>query len=164
MKKIILVGAAPSDTLIPNPETDIEIWTVGRMCKELWFADKVFEMHKIPECNGIGYMEDLKLFEGEIFGLYPEFYPDIKMLKYPLNLVKPYGMVSNTICYMLAYARLQEPDIIELHRMPHISGDELLIQRWGVYYWIGQCEGAGIKVVDYSSLINRNGYYGEDEE
>lgn len=161
MKKIILVGAAENYPLDYIRTKDSQVWTVARLCNKL-DADVAFEMHSKPECSGVDYMDELLKFEGKIIGLYPDLYPDIEMHRYPRNMVNPYGMVTNTICYMLAYAKIKKPAIIELWRMPHKDANEIFSERSGVFYWIGQCEGAGIQVLDYSDLLEREKFYGRD--
>jgi hypothetical protein len=68
-------------------------------------------------------------------------------------------MCGNTIAYMLAYAIHVKADIVELFAAPHSSPTEYIEQRPSVYYWLGQCEGAGVKVIDHSNMLNRGLFY-----
>lgn len=163
-KKVAIIGGALS---MPHPQHSLpetQIWTTGRLINDIPFADVAFDFHfrewedKYDAEKVYKYLEGLKEFQGDIIGFNSDAY-DFNVEEYPFEEVADYGMCGNSICYMLAYAiRIGVTDI-DLYCMPHSGVDEYLFEKPNVLYWIGQCEGSGIKVNDYSDLLKRDLFY-----
>lgn len=56
------------------------------------------------------------------------------------------GTLENTICYQLAYALVNPPDVLGLWGVCMRVRQEYLWERLAVLYWIGVAEGFGVKV------------------
>lgn len=81
--------------------------------------------------------------------------------------VKEFGIpyFTNTICYMIAYALLQNPESIELYGVNQAGSHEYTEERGGVEYWLGIAIGRGIKVTingKDSQLLRYKGRYGRE--
>ena len=78
------------------------------------------------------------------------FYPEIPLSKpYPLReVVNRFGTpyFTNTICYMIAMAIIEEVTHIQLWGIFQGGYQEYLRERKGVEYWLGLAAGFGIKV------------------
>ncbi len=71
-----------------------------------------------------------------------------KCEEFPLKkVVETFGnyYFTNTICYMIAYAMLEEVDEIDLWGVNQVGMKEYINERKGVEFWMGLAGGSGIK-------------------
>jgi len=97
----------------------------------------------------------------------PYQYEEIPLSQaFPLKeCVEKFGLpyFTNTICYMVAFALLNDAKEIDLYGVNQAGSHEYTEERGGVEYWIGIATGMGVKVTingKDSQLLKYKGRYG----
>jgi len=158
MPRVALVGAAISQP--PQIDPDTEVWTVGRLALSLPRVDRAYEVHtkKVYE----SYLKTLKTAVQAGVKLYMRE-PIDGALMLPLQFLRELtgGFFRSTPAFMVAHAVLDLYDEIELHGL-HMGGDEYRDQRPSFLYHLGFAKSRGVKIFDYSHLIDWGADYGID--
>lgn len=97
----------------------------------------------------------------------PMRYEEIPLSRaFPLDeAVKRFGApyFSNTICYQICFAILNGAKEIDIYGVNQASSSEYGIEKAGVEYWLGICNGLGIKITihgDKSELLTNKTRWG----
>src|SRR3990167_10746849 len=167
MRDIYIVGSGPEWQTCPF---DRETWIVGKMLmlkEPPKRADTIFSMddldHLLTVRRGMFTKEQFieKVNERSVPYYSSVVTPEIRMCReYPLKEVMsvlkvPY--LSNTICYMLAYAIFQKVGRISLYGVAQMGAHEYAQEKAAVEFWLGMALGMGIELnVCTPSLLLRS--------
>jgi len=112
MRKIAMIGTAPSAEEAPFRDESYEIWGVASRMKYVTRADRWFELHRLdgePESFQQHWRRDLKVWSSEVdlYMLYPE--PDLgpSVINYPYDsIVDRFGtfFMTSSFSWMMALA------------------------------------------------------------
>lgn len=94
IKKVAIVGGAPSRRLAPVEDRSWEIWGLGTERFKLPRADRWFEMHSEPQL--IFYYDKIR---GGKFAAHMRF---LASLKCPVYMQQPHRLVPNSVTYPLS--------------------------------------------------------------
>jgi len=157
VKRVALVGHSPSTRdMAPFDDPSVEIWTMndahgflnGRRA-DRWFEIHIEELWRDPHRRVKGYIEHLQTFGGTIY--MDRHYDDIpNSVAYPFeHLFSKYGRgkFGSSFAYLIALAVEEGFTEIQMYGCDLASEDEYKKQRESTAYWIGYCEGHGIKFV-----------------
>lgn len=148
-------------------------WTDYDKSKETWCVAKLIWKGVIPQkAFAMGALENLHIVrKGEVSLEYLK--QKIKEHKIELITTENFPMddipvryFTNSVCYMIAMALLQEYDCIKLYGVNQAGLFEYMDQRRGVEFWLGMAYGMGIdvKINPPSKLLtNRFAPYGYEE-
>lgn len=133
MRKIALIGTAPSGAEAPFGDESWEIWGVASRMQYVTRADRWFELHRLsgesPDFQR-NWRKDIRRFssEVELYMFYPE--PDLgpKVIPYPYqHIVDRFGtyFMTSSFSWMLAMA-------IDELRPVNAAPEEGMLGVWGV--------------------------------
>ena len=157
VKKVALVGHSPSTREeAPFDDPSYEIWTMndahaflkGRRATR-WFEIHIEAVWREPTRRTAGFIDHLRTFSGPIYMQqhYDEF---------PTSVAYPYehmfnkygrGKFGSSFAYLIALALEEGFTEIQMYGCDLASETEYKKQRESTAYWIGRCEGAGVKFV-----------------
>lgn len=156
VKKIAIVGTAPSKRDAPYKDKAWEIWGCNRSCFDLKRWDRLFEIHRKWNMDSSLWDHDHK-----------EYFEDLKAVKMPQDVVSTmpiggaanlvidrdalftkYGAIwfSSSLAYMLAWALEQKPKEIGIWGVEMESHEEYVVQFAGCRHFIDLARALGIKV------------------
>lgn len=186
MKSVILLGIGEGKELCPF---DHETWVIGKALmmhpdKAPKRADRIFSMDKADEMLSLdeksghygGY--SLEAFTKKMNETGTRFITSYPLgtfthaESFPLKAVyEQYGTLyfTNTVCYMIAMALLEEYEAIWLWGINQAGKTEYVNERRGVEFWLGLAAGLGmeIHIEGPSPLLREQKLYGykktEDE-
>jgi len=181
MKKVALVGYAPSWKDAPYNDPDIEIWIMNDMYDFAPRYDRLFDIHMIDEIKtrksrGEGnklHYEMLKTIDKPIY--MQEHYPEIPAsVKFPLDILtdayKTDSMgdkifLACSVSHMLALAIYEGFEEIQIYGIHEAVDSEYKDEMPSVVYWLGFAAGKGIKikVSPDSPLLKAYFVYGYEE-
>jgi len=174
-KKVCLLGTASTLKEAPYSDNSMEFWALGDMFG-IVPMDKIsrwFEIHSREEnerhlvrCINKPHIEALKGLKIPVY--MQEYYKDIPAsVPYPLaDMADKYrNLFCSTVDYMMALAIDEKYDEVHIYGVNMATNGEYASQRPSLYYWLGQAEGRGIKVVLPEGCDLLKGYfrYGYDE-
>lgn len=145
MKSVIILGCGQSRVLCP---WDDEVWAVNNAYKQ-WgrYVNKIFLVHKqVLQSDGSPMFnwEDMNKSGAEIISLWE--IPGLNAKPYPYERIFEYSnYMTNTICYMMAYAIDQGYEKIRLYGVDMKEGGEYYLEKAGLEFWLGVCKGKGIE-------------------
>jgi len=174
LKKLAIVGTAPSSiNLAPYNNPDYEVWGLNGVYGYIDFPNitnitRWFDIHSL-ECIREVYQDDfykkltIPIYMQEVFPDYPS------AVKYPLNEILqkfPHRYFTNTVSWMIALAIYEGYEDISLFGVDMATSGEYAYQRPSCEYFIGYCEGMGIKfyLPDESDLLKTPFLYGFEDE
>lgn len=182
MKKLCILGSAPSKAQAPFDDMSFDIWaTSGAVFSEslgpakvpdteenswncVHRVDAFFEMHKRDRWQG--KQELLQTCNRPVYMLKKEKYIPTSV-PYPADdVAEALGdQLSSSIAYMLALAIYQGYEVIKLYGVIMGHQSEYFAQRPGVMYYIGYARARGIDVwaPDETQLTRRKWRYGYDD-
>lgn len=160
MRKIAILGRAPTWELAPFSDPAWEIW--GLPWQEMPRADRLFEIHSQEYIDGANVPEN-QADETWIHWA-RESYPDVPVycdpsrkhlfgknaVDYPLEQVTaflPFMSLESSISYMIANALCEGVDVLGLYGIHMMGGAEFAHQRPSVHYLVGLAQGRGVEVV-----------------
>lgn len=159
MKRIALVGTAPSRANAPYDDLSVEIWGVGNRAPEVKRATRWFELHRLdgedPEWQ-VEWRKAVKSWKQdfELWMFYPE--PDLaeKVIQVKSGpIVAKYGtfFMTSSFSWMMAIAideilATKEPGEIQLYGVDMEYGTEYREQRTGLRHFMEVAKLAGISV------------------
>lgn len=183
MKKLAIVGTAPSFKLAPYNNPHYEVWGLNGLYTgiDVESIDNItrwFEIHSLEAIEalrndhhytwGVSYPEWLQaikipLIMQEVFPEYPT------SVKYPFEEILrrfPRKYFTNSVSWMLALAIYEGYEDISIFGVDMAQGSEYSYQRPSCEYFIGYAEGLGIKVhiPDESDLLKTPFLYGFEDE
>ena len=150
-KKVAIVGGSESTRdKAPYEDESWEIWGTQNRLPQYKRYDLLFEVHSpshfIDDGTRDGYFN---LYKHQINHLKAEN-KLIDHSNYPLDqalaLRGGRWTLQGCICYMIAYAVLQDASEMALYGVDLVDNHEYLTQKPHVEGWIGYCEGRGIKI------------------
>jgi hypothetical protein len=159
MKRIALVGTAPSRASAPYDDLSVEIWGVGNRAPEVKRATRWFELHRLagePPDWQVEWRKAIKAWpkDFELWMLYPE--PDLAEKVVHIDtapLVAKYGtyFMTSSFSWMMAIAIEEilatgEPGEILLYGVDMEFGTEYREQRNGLRHFIEIAKVLGIYV------------------
>jgi len=169
--KIIIVGKGVGWEKAPKCVGGIweeyAVWGVNDLCLRR-DVDMAFNMHDLDK------HKDHKLFNKTIAHVNKHQIPIVTQKQYPhipscipfpIDVVFPRRYFTNSIDYMVAYAYIMNAREIEMYGVSMLVGTEYALQRPSLEYWIGKCEGKGIRVVIHGTTSvcrSPQGLYGYD--
>ena len=167
-RTVALVGMSKVTRERANFEPpEVEIWGLTWDFTFLKRLDRYFEVHSYEGNNVFADPERAKFLETCDIPVY-QLVPDPRIptaVQYPITEVgerfRDYW--KSSMCYMLALAAYEGVDEIHLWGVDCANGTEYEAERPCVEYWLGVCEGLGIKVqIPDSSPLRKcpNGAYG----
>lgn len=176
-KKIFICGTGTGWQQM-NPNTNAILYCLNdyvRIEKYGVKPDKLFIMDVLDEkpmvVSGVDNLGEVvaRINQLKVPLVAPYKYAEIPLSEeFPLEeVVKKFGIpyFSNTICYMIAYALLQNPEEIEIYGVNQAGSHEYHEERSAVEYWLGIAHGLGVKVTlhgKHSTLLKFKGKYGRD--
>lgn len=155
--QIALLGSAPSSMrLAPFNDPDWEIWACSPMNYTAPRVDAWFEIHNLDR----KWVPDNQPYIGALTQ-HPRVYlatPDERLpngLIYPKDDVYKFfgnsqfldSFMQSQVSYMLAYAIMQQPEIIGLWGIDMAAGEEYGTQRPGCHFFFIEAEKRGIEIV-----------------
>jgi len=154
MRKIALIGTAPTVRFAPWADRSWEVWahaSAGRVARRV---DRYVDLHpphvfQDQRKNGrLNYYEWLKALRTPIY--MQEHYPEIPAsVRYPRERILaeflPY--VSSTGAWMVALALTEGATTIGCFGMHYSFGSEYAEQRAGFEFWLGVASGRGCRLV-----------------
>lgn len=154
MKRIALVGTAPSGVHAPFKDESWEIWGVGKRGEYVTRATRWFELHRL-DGEKAGWADEWRRLmrswsdECEIWMFYPE--PDLgpKIIAMdPKPLIAKYGtfFMTSSFSWMMAQAIEEGANEIGLWGVDMEYGTEYRQQRVGLRHFIEVAKIKGIKV------------------
>lgn len=151
MKKIVILGTAPSSINLAPFGGDWKIWSCSPGTYHVPRIDKFFELHRWEPGQpwfSEGYCDFLKSFEGPVMMSAPV--PEVKnctLLPYA-ELVAKYGpyFFTSSIAWMMAMAIEEGADKIALYGVDMGSTEEYKDQRLGCQYFAVLAKSLGIEV------------------
>lgn len=172
MKKVAIIGRAPSWQFAPFKDTSIEIWAMNDMYDMLPRFDRWFDMHDmenisqhVPRDFGGSHLERLQGLQIPIY--MQEAFPEIPTaVKYPKRVLATFKRCfTSTGAYMIALAIDEGYDVIYLYGIDAIACAEYAHQLPALAYWVGVADGLGIKLIiaPQANLLNYPLLYGYDE-
>jgi hypothetical protein len=181
MKKVALVGYAPSWKDAPYNDPDIEIWIMNDMYDFAPRWDRLFDIHMIDEIKtrksrGEGkqlHYEMLKTLGKPVY--MQEHFDEIPAsVKYPLDsIVEKYWtpamgdkiFLTCSVAHMMALAIYEGYEEIQLYGIHEAVDDEYSCEMPSVLYWLGVAYGKGItvKISPESPLMKGYFVYGYED-
>lgn len=153
LRKIALIGTAPTMHLAPFDDPSWEIWTHNSSARFLPRADRIFDLHPrwwwekekrwLPN-----YVKWLKQCPVPIY--MQRRYPDIpQSIAYPKArvLAEFRRYFSTQTAWMIALALTEGVTHIGFFGIHYATKDERGEQRPGCEYWMGVAEGRGVQLV-----------------
>jgi hypothetical protein len=181
MKKVALVGYAPSWKDAPYNDLDIEIWIMNDMYDFAPRWDRLFDIHMLDEIKtrksrGEGnklHYEMLKTLDKPVY-MQQHFDEIPASVKFPLNsIVDKYWIpamgdkifLTCSVSHMLALAVFESYDEIQLYGIHEAVDDEYSVEMPSVLYWLGVAYGKGItvKISPESPLLKGYFIYGYED-
>lgn len=157
MKKVAIVGFAPTKTLAPYNDPEFEIWGLNDLFEHIPKWDRWFEIHNRKDFQldtsptraeaTVNYIEKLKKLDCPIYMV--QKYPDIpQSVEYPLQaMIDEFGgYFTNSISYMIALAIHERFEEIHVYGVDMAVGTEYNEQRPSCEYFLGIAVGRGIKI------------------
>lgn len=133
-----------------------EVWALAKLIARGVIPQKVFSMDSLDSLQivkrGEVSLEEIEriINENKIEFITAREYPKILTTKlFPLEAIKDLIGVdyfSNTVCYMIALAVLEEVDSLDLYGVNQSGLFEYMEQRRAVEFWLGIAIGRGIAV------------------
>lgn len=175
MKKVAIVGYAPSWKDAPYQDKDTEIWIMNDLYDIVPRWDRLFDIHMIDEIKarksrGEGnklHYDMLKTLDKPIY--MQEHYPNIPAsIKFPLDmLAKKYQIPSMgdkifltcSVSHMIALAIDEGFKEIQLFGIHEAVDSEYKDEMPSVVYWLGYAAGKGINIVVSPDSPLLKGYY-----
>ena len=191
MKRVAIVGFAPTWKDAPFDDMDCEIWTVNSLNQRVPRADRVFELHRMETLkrlaaegkvrNDVHIQTHLDWLAAnkEIPVYMIKQYPEVPAsIPYPLNeMIDKFGMpragreekdgyFTNSISYMIALAIHEGFERIYIYGVDMAVGSEYNHQRPSCEYYVGIAKGMGIEIVMpvEADLLKSRHLYGFEEE
>jgi len=181
LKKVALVGYAPSWKDAPFNDPDIEIWIMNDMYDFAPRWDRLFDIHMIDEIKtrksrGEGnklHYEMLKIMDKPVY-MQQHFDEIPASVKFPLDsIVGKYWIpamgdkifLTCSVSHMLALAILEGYEEIQMYGIHEAVDDEYSCEMPSVLYWLGVAYGKGItvKVSPESPLMKGYFIYGYED-
>ena len=145
----IILGSGPSLFLYEYNKDDIIYCPLSMKCESFDQPNiTYFEMHKEMEPSDL----------------------IISQNNYPLEeIIKQYNSTyfTNTISYIIAYCLYKGMEEIEIHGVDLLDindSTEYIFQRGSVCYWLGRCQGSGIKIHMPNKLLEPTFLYGYEDK
>ena len=181
MKKVAIVGYAPSWKDAPYKDKDTEIWIMNDMYDIAPRFDRLFDIHMIEEImtrksRGEGnklHYEMIQKLDKPIY--MQKEYPEIPAsVKYPLKeitkkyLIQAMGdkiFITCSVAFMIALAIYEEFEEIMFYGVHEAVDSEYKDEMPSVVYWMGVAAGKGIKIFvsEDSPLLKAVYVYGYEE-
>jgi len=176
VKRVAILGFAPSFVEAPFADPSIEIWTLNQHHQDVPRTSRIFSMHAfaVEEIEDGGeHIKNLSAATVPVYMLdkHPKVptsvrYPREKIAaKYQIpNREKLY--ITNTISFMLALAIEEGFEEIQTFGVNMAQDTEYGHQRPSCEFWLGLAMGKGIRIVpnQSSDLLNTLFEYGYDVE
>lgn len=191
MKKVAIVGYAPSRDMAPFNEEGWEIWGLNDLYQHIPKYDRWFQIHtanevqrrflELPETRDSWdkHVEKLKTMQCPIYMQFT--HPGIpNSVAYPLEtMYEHFGQCfvnpdhakyfTNSISFMLALAIYEGYDEIHVYGVDMATANwdgEYAHQRPSCEFWLGVAAGRGIKIFipDQSDLLKTRFLYGYEDE
>lgn len=173
MKKIAIVGGAPSGAQAPFDDPEWEIWVHGNQYDrhENRRVSRIFEIHDdlTEHDNPVAYATwlantGIPLIVGNRFSSYFNFptWPNIDVFPKEADVL---GMLTSTPAYMMALAIHEKAIHIGIYGVEMAVDDhEYFKQRPAMYAWIAYAKGMGIGITipEGSTLFNDKYKEGRD--
>ena len=172
---VVLCGHAPtSREMAQFNRPDAEFWTMNdsyawigmtvspsgesvlKYRMDRWFEVHAADVYRNPARRSAGYVDFLRAFKGPVYmqDQTPGFPTSVR---YPLeqvadltewaNLETQRGPFGSSFGWMIALALLEGFTTIEMYGCDLSANEEYKSQRPSTYYWVGRCEGAGVKFI-----------------
>lgn len=164
MKRIALVGTAPSRASAPYDDPSVEIWGVGNRAPQVKRANRWFELHRLdgePPDWQVEWRKAIKSWpqDFELYMFYPEPGLVDKVVQYQTGpIAAKYGtfFMTSSFSWMMALAieeilATKEPGEILLFGVDMEFGTEYREQRVGLRHFIEVAKLAGIAVTRVAS-------------
>lgn len=175
-KHVIICGTGSGWEAIPR-QTSATIYALndfvhtekyGLMPDLLFIMDILDEKPQVVAHDNLGeIISRINKLNVPLIG--PYRYAEIpKSQAFPLKeCVRQFGLpyFSNTICYMIAYALMNNVTTIEIFGVNQGSSHEYSEEKGGVEYWLGIATGRGVTVTmngKHSQLMRFKGRFGGD--
>jgi hypothetical protein len=175
MKKVALVGYAPSWRDAPYNDPDVEIWIMNDMYDFAPKWDRLFDIHMIDEIKarksrGEGnklHYEMLKTLDKPVY-MQQHFKEIPASVKFPLELIAEKHWIpamgdkiflTCSVAHMLALAILEGFDEIQLYGIHEAVDDEYSCEMPSVLYWLGVAYGKGIRIKISTESPLLKGYF-----
>lgn len=181
VKRVAIVGFAPSYVDAPFADPSIAIWTMNYHHLSVPRTDRIFEMHEwglvqkeaATNPNLAHDFEVLKTVNVPVYML--EMHPDVPTsVRYPIEfMAQKYTLANadlpyftNTASYMIALAIEERFDEIQTYGIDMAHDTEYGHQRPSCEFFLGVAVGAGIKVTPHrlSDLLKTAMLYGYHDE
>jgi hypothetical protein len=153
LRKIALIGTAPTMALAPYHDPSWEIWAHNSAAHALPRVDRIFELHPRdfwmrPKPWHKNYVQWLQRCPVPLY--MHEHYADIpQSIRYPkeriLSEFRRY--FSGQAAWMIALALTEGVTHLGFYGIHYASADERGAQRAGCEYWMGVAEGRGVQIV-----------------
>ena len=170
LKKVAILGTAPSLKQAPFDDIDYDIWAVSPVLTHV--PDKIKNIDVIYEMHGQEYFQNIlkrlndpkvPVYMVEKSSLVPE------SVKYPLDEIQDFfkakgvniafDYFTNSVSFMIAMAICQGYDHISLYGVDMAADSEYKYQRPNCEYWLGIAQGFGIDVyIPQASPLIKHGY------
>lgn len=182
MRRVAIVGFAPSFVDAPFHDPSVEIWTMNYHHLSVPRSDRVFELHwwsllHLEAGQSPGVAHDFAALKALTVPVYmQEVRPEVPAsVRYPIEVIsakytlpgadKPY--LTNTASYMIALAleELNAGDELYLYGVDMAHDSEYAHQRPSCEFWLGIAVGKGIKLITHptSDLLKTAFLYGYEE-
>jgi len=153
LRKIALIGTAPTIRLAPFHDPSWEIWAHNSAAHVCPRVDRVFDLHprdfwEKPKRWHPNYVKWLKTCPVPIY--MHKHYPDIpQSIEFPKDriLSEFRRYFSSQAAWMMALALTEGVTHLGFYGIHYASSDERSHQRNGCEYWMGVCEGRGVHLV-----------------
>ena len=158
VRKVAIVGTAPSGVHAPYNDESWEIWGVGCRASYVVRADRWFELHRLsgePEDWASEWRNSIKKWshDCEVWMLYPENLGP-KIVEFPhQRITSKFGtfFLTSTFGWMMALAIDEGVDEIGLWGVDMEYGTEYRSQRTGLRHFIDLARVLGIKITRLAS-------------
>lgn len=150
MKEVTILGCGHSFVDCPY---DTEVWGVNEIYRKakgridkIFFFDDLCHV-SVPELKE-QQKKGVEIISREDIAEETKQY-GLQITPYPLQeIIEQFKTryFSNSICYMIAYAIYKGCDKLKIYGADHLLSEEYFQFKWGVEYWVGRAEQAGIEV------------------
>ncbi len=172
MKRVAIVGFAPSCISAPYADESIEIWTMNFHHTQLPRSSRIFELHDWAIVESEGFVESFRSSKVPVY--LQESRPDVPMsVTYPIReMASEFGVdgranpyFTNTISYMLALAIAEGFEEIQVFGVDMSHSTEYGSQRPSCEFFLGIAKGRGIRLVMHpdSELLQTPFLYGYED-
>ena len=174
MKEVIILGHGPSRG---HCQYHCETWGVNNVYDFAKRLDRLFIMDKINEQEFEYGQLDRIAAEGTIITTsipYPEYEGRWKIEPYPIRDVLTKFQTrffSNAICYMMAFALLNDYEKIWWYGIDMSTSSTYLFEKGAVEYWMGRANERGVPVINTEESATGKtidgrmyGYWGPEQD